>query len=430
VTRRLLLSYLVLTLGVLIALEVPLGILDAHNVRQDLRSKVQRDAVTLGSLAEDALERGRPFDPDVRASIARYAEETGARVIVRRADGRVAVDSAGAEGDAAQPEHGLLVTTPVAANGRVFGTVAITYPTSSTNRRIARDWFGLAIAAAIVLGVAAVLGVLLSRSVSRPLRRVERAAQRIGEGELDARAPESEGPDDVRRLARTLNETAAKLETLVRSQEDFVADASHQLRTPLTALRLRLENLERDVAPPGRETLAAAMTETERLSRLVSELLALARPLDQVEAADAIDVTALAASRAEAWDALAGERDLRIETAGAPARARAGAGRVEQVLDNLLANAVDASPPGSTIRLSSGRRNGWIELHVVDEGPGLSADARARAFDRFWHAGTGEGSGLGLAIARRLVEVDEGEIALREAPAGGVDAVVRLRPAD
>jgi signal transduction histidine kinase len=429
VTRRLLLSYLALTLGVLVALAVPLGVLNAHNLRQDLRSKVQRDAVTLGSLAEDSLEHGRPVDPNVRAAVMRYAEETDARVVVRDASGRIVSSARGVDDDRGA-HGGLLVTMPVAANGRVFGTVAITYPTSSTDRRIVRDWLGLATAAVVVLAAAAVLGLLLSRSVSRPLRRVERAAQRIGDGELEARAPESEGPDDVRRLARTLNETAAKLETLVRSQEDFVADASHQLRTPLTALRLRLENLERDVAPRGRETLAAAMTETDRLSRLVTELLALARPQDQVEAADAIDVTALVAARAEAWDALAAERDLSIETAGAPARARAGAGRVEQVLDNLLANAVDASPPGSRIRLSSGRRNGWIELHVVDEGPGLSPDARARAFDRFWHAGAGEGSGLGLAIARKLVEVDEGEIALDEAPAGGVDAVVRFRPAD
>jgi signal transduction histidine kinase len=430
VTRRLLLSYLALTLGVLIALELPLGILNAHNLRQDLRAKVQRDALTMGSLAEDSLEHKRPVDPNVRAAVTRYAEESDARVVVRDASGRVIVTSAnGRDGDR-EAVHGLLVTVPVSANGRVFGTVGVTYPTSSTDRRIARDWFGLGIAAAVVLAAAALLGLLLSRSVSRPLRRVEHAAQRIGDGELDARAPESEGPDDVRRLARTLNETAAKLETLVRSQEDFVADASHQLRTPLTALRLRLENLERDVAPPGREALAAAMTETDRLSRLVSELLALARPQDQVDAAEAIDVTALAAARAEAWDALAAERELRIQTEGRPARARAGAGRVEQVLDNLLSNAVDASPPGSTIRLSSGRRNGWIELHVVDEGPGLSAEARARAFDRFWHAGAGEGSGLGLAIARKLVEVDEGEIALQAAPAGGVDAVVRLRPAD
>ena len=95
-TRRLLLSYVVLTLGVLIALELPLGILNAHNLRQDLRSKVQRDAVTLGSLAEDALEHRRPADANVRAAVRRYAEETDAHVVVRDASGRVVVDSAGA----------------------------------------------------------------------------------------------------------------------------------------------------------------------------------------------------------------------------------------------------------------------------------------------------------------------------------------------
>ena len=427
-TRRLLLSYVVLTLVVLIALELPLGILNAHNLRQDLRSKVQRDAATLGSLAEDSLEHRRPVGRDVRAAVVRYAEATDARVVVRGTSGRVAIDSAGAEDGDAERSTGLVVTMPVAANGRVFGTVAITYPTASTDRRIVRDWIGLAVAAAAVLAAAAALGLLLSRSLSRPLRRVEQAAQRIGEGELDARAPEDDGPDDVRRLARTLNETAAKLETLVRSQEDFVADASHQLRTPLTALRLRLENLERDVTPEGRESLAGAVTEADRLARLVSELLALARTREQVEPAQAVDVTALAAARAEAWDAFAAERGVRIETIGAAMWARAAAGRVEQVLDNLLANAVEASPAGGTIRLTSARRNGWIEMHVVDEGAGLSADARTRAFDRFWHAGSGEGSGLGLAIARRLVGVDEGEIELNDASAGGVDAVVRLRP--
>ena len=93
-TRRLLLSYLVLTLGVLIALELPLGILNAHNLRQDLRAKVQRDAVTLGSLAEDALEHKRPADPNVRAAVNRYAEESDAHVVMREASGRVVVDSA------------------------------------------------------------------------------------------------------------------------------------------------------------------------------------------------------------------------------------------------------------------------------------------------------------------------------------------------
>jgi signal transduction histidine kinase len=428
VTRRLLLSYLALTLVVLAALEVPLGILNAHNLRQDLRTKVERDAVAVGSLSEDALEHRRTIDPTLRAVVSRYAESGDAKVVITDTSGRVVADSAQSEDDGAERVSGIRVVLPITTKGRVLGTVHITYPTGATDRRIGRYWIALAVAAAVVLAAAVLVGLLLSRSLSRPLRRLEDAAERIGDGELETRASETEGPEEVRRLARALNETAAKLEALVRSQQDFVADASHQLRTPLTALRLRLENLEEEAAPEGKESLAAAVAETDRLARLVSELLALARAQDRVEPSGLVDLSALAAGRADAWSALAGERDVAIESTGIGVLARAGAGRVEQVVDNLLANALDASPRGTTIHVTAKRRNGWAELHVVDEGAGLSANARTRAFDRFWRAGPGEGSGLGLAIARRLVAVDEGEIELLEAETGGVDAVVRLRP--
>jgi signal transduction histidine kinase len=431
VTRRLLLGYLALTLVVLVALEVPLGVLNAHNQRQDLRSKIERDALAVGSLSEDALEHGRVNDARLLAVVSRYAEATDGRLAIMDRAGRVIADSSRAGEDEHESDlvKGLSVTLPIVSNGRVLGTVHITYPTGSTDRHIYRYWLALAVLAAIVLGAAAVVGLLLSRSLSRPLRRLEDAAERIGEGELDARASETHGPEEIRRLARTLNETAAKLEALVRSQQDFVSDASHQLRTPLTALRLRLENLEQDIAPEARDSLGAAVAETDRLARLVSELLALARADDDVEPAGPIDIAALAAGRVDAWSALAEERGISIETRATSLLARGGSGRVEQVLDNLLANALEASPHGATIRITTARHNGWVELHVVDEGPGLAAVARTRAFDRFWHAGTGEGSGLGLPIARRLVAVDEGNIELLEAESGGVDAVVRLRPA-
>jgi signal transduction histidine kinase len=427
-TRRLLLSYLALTLVVLASLEIPLGVLNAHNQRQDLRSKVEHDAIAVASLSEDSLEHGRTADARLRAVVSRYAEETDSTVVVRDTHGRVVARSAEEEAGEAKNADRITVTMPIASRAKVFGTVRISYPTASTDRRIVRYWLALAAAAALALAAAAIVGLLLSRSLARPLRRLEDAAERIGDGELDARASETDGPEEIRRLARTLNETAAKLEALVRSQHDFVSDASHQLRTPLTALRLRLENLEQDVAPEARESLTAAVAEADRLARLVSELLALARAEEQVEPARPVDLAALATVRADAWSALAGERDVAIEARGAPVLARAGSGRVEQVLDTLLANALEASPSGATIHITAARRNGWVELHVVDEGPGLTAGDRARAFDRFWRAGGGEGSGLGLAIARRLVSVDEGDIELLEAYTGGVDAVVRLRP--
>ena len=213
----------------------------------------------------------------------------------------------------------------------------------------------------------------------------------------------------------------------MRSQEDFVADASHQLRTPLTALRLRLENLERDVARSGPRPRRRA-DEADRLSRLVEELLALARP-QASRARRAIEVAAVAAA--------AQRRGMRRGRARASAShgrrtgARTGGSRTYRAGGRQPARKRGRGLPTPAARSAyAGRRDGWVELHVVDEGPACRAEARARAFDRFWHAGSGEGSGLGLAIARRLVEVDEGEIALHEASAGGVDAVVRLRPAD
>ena len=156
---------------------------------------------------------------------------------------------------------------PVASGGEVFGAVRITYPTSALDHRINRYRLALAAVALIVLAVAALVGLLLARSIARPLRRLEGVAARVGGGELTARASESDGPSDVRSLAGEFNRTTAKLAALLTSQEQFVADASHELRTPLMALRLRLENGETD----------AALVEAERLAGLVDELLELAR---------------------------------------------------------------------------------------------------------------------------------------------------------
>jgi len=418
VTRRLLFGYVALTFIVLLALEVPLGILNAHNQRQDLRAKVVHDATTLGTLAEDALEHGRVHDPALTAAVQRYAESSDARVVLKDSLGTVVV----AAGES--KTSGLTVSHRIVSSSRVLGSVRLTYPTEPVDDHIAHFWIVLGIVGAAVLAAAAFVGFVLALSLTRPLLKLEEAAARVGEGKLDARAPETAGPEEIRRLARTLNETTAKLEAIVKAQQDFVTDASHELRTPLTALRLRLENLERDVA---HESLSAATAEVERLTRVVGELLALSRA--EVQPAEAVDVAALAAARADAWEALADERGVSIAADGPPLRARAGAGRLEQVLDNLLANALEVSPRGATIHVTASRKNGWVELHVVDEGPGLSEAQRSRAFDRFWRSGRGEGSGLGLAIAQRLAGIDEGVVELRAAPSGGVDAVVRLRPA-
>jgi signal transduction histidine kinase len=453
VTNRLLLGFLALTVLVLAVLEIPLGITYARNERQDLTLKVERDAVTLATLAEDVLEPGGSARLGALERLAdEYAAETGGRVVVVNARGRALVDTSPEFGEgrdfSTRPEIALaldgevatgvrdsetlglsllFVAVPVVSAGQVLGAVRISYPTSEVDDRVRRYWLILLAIAGVVVAAAALAGLLLARWITSPLRGVERAAAAVGRGELDTRAP-AEGPPEVRDLARVFNETAAKLQTLLRSQEQFVADASHQLRTPLTALRLRLENLEADTGPAARESLVGALAEVERLSGLVEGLLALARSDAGGAPAEPVDLAEIVATRAEAWSALAGERGVRLTTATAgEAVARAAPDRLEQVLDNLLSNALEVSPPGGTIRLASGRDGNRVELHVVDEGPGLTPEQRERAFDRFWRGGSSTGgSGLGLAIVARLVAADGGEVELRAAVPHGIDAVVRL----
>jgi signal transduction histidine kinase len=452
-TRRVLAGYLALTVLVLAALEIPLGIQHARAERGDLETRVERDAVALGSIAQEALRRGSSRQLRSVAAVAyRYARNTGSRALVVNDRGLAVVDTdvadAGRRSFASRPEIAaalagrvtsgfrysetlkqnlLYVAVPVASGGRIDGAVRITYPTSAIDARTTRYWLILAAIAAIVLAFATLVGLRLSGFAIRPLRRLEDAAAAVGEGDLDARAPDETGPPEVRSLARVFNETVAKLEHLVRSQSEFVADASHQLRTPLTALRLRLENLERDVDVRGREELDAAVREVERLTALVESLLALARADAGAEPAGEVELRALVQQTIASWSALADEHDVTLAAASDGAcRVRASEARLRQVLDNLVENALDASPRGGRVTITTTA----TELRVRDEGPGLREDERARAFDRFWRAGPGAGSGLGLAVAKRLVEADGGEIALEPAAGGGLEAVVRLRSVD
>ena len=444
-TRRLLLGYLGVTLFVLLALELPLGIQNARNERRTLSAKLEHDATTLASLSEDAIQTRQPRSLRAVATIVYdYSRRSGARVVVVDREGAARIDTSsralGAETFATRPEirralkgtvtsgtrwsktlgtRLLYVAVPIASGGAVHGAVRITYPTSEVDTRITRFWLLLAGIAAIVPACAGLVGILTARFVSRPLRSLERAAAAVGAGDLDARAPEDDGPAEVRSLAAVFNETATKLARLLRSQEEFVADASHELRTPLTALRLQLET----------GNLDAALAESVRLSELVDSLLALARA-DAAPPAR-VDVSGAVRERVDAWRPLAEERRVEL-AAGVDGAvfARTNEGRLAQVIDNLVANALEVAPDGSTVCVDVRSAPESVELHVVDEGPGLTTEQRVRAFDRFWRAGSGAGgSGLGLAIVRKLVEMDAGTVELRDAPHGGLDAVVRLRRA-
>ena len=448
-SRRLLASYLTLAAIVLFALEIPLAITFARSERRDLTTKVERDAVALASLSEDILERGAPYT-GLQSLAANYTKDTGGRAVIvtgaqelvadtsdpnvePRAFARPEIAQALAGKYATGTRHSdtlgtdiLYVAVPVASGGRVHGAVRITYPTSAVDARVHRSWLVLGAIAVIVLGVSAAVGVRFARATAGPLARVERAADAAGSGDLTVRAP-VEGPPEVRSLATRFNQMVARLGVLVKSQEAFVADASHQLRTPLAALRLRLENLEDHVDASGEDTLERAVSEVDRLSRLVDGLLVLARADEGAATAEMISLTDLVEERVDLWGALADEQGVTV-TADTPAglAVRTTPGRLDQVLDNLIENALAVSPEGGTITVRAATSPDGVEIHVADEGPGMTDEERTRAFDRFWRSErtTTDGTGLGLAIVRRLVESDGGTVELREAPGGGLDVAV------
>ena len=420
-SRRLLASWIAFALVVLTGLEIPLALSYAHNQRSDALAKLEHDATAVGALAEDSLHGGSDLAALARV-VRRYGDETDGRIVIVDHNGRLLVGAKGASAAGmsqaldghvwrAQRSGRLSVAVPVSSGGVVLGAVGISSSTDEVDEIVARFRWKLAMIAAAVLGATVAAALLLSRWVTRPLSQLEQAAGRVGAGELTARASTDAGPPEVRSLARRFNETVGRLEELVRAQDAFVGDASHQLRTPLTALRLRLENGD----------VAGALGETERLSRIVDALLALARaegaPAEPVELGPAV------AERLDAWSLVAAERGIQLES-DVTGRALVGRDRLGQVLDNLVANALAASPPGSVVVV----RGDATALHVRDRGPGMTADDRARAFDRFWsRAG---GSGLGLPIVKRLVEVDGGAVKLQPAAGGGLDVVLYLPPSE
>ncbi|WP_307853274.1 HAMP domain-containing sensor histidine kinase [Kitasatospora sp. RG8] len=338
--------------------------------------------------------------------------------------------STGAAGSTA----GATSTTGATGGGRIVGAVRIRYATADLSDRLWRIWGFRAILAVGVIAVAAGLGAIVARLLTKPLRQLNDMASRFSDGDLTARSPVT-GPQETRTLARTLNQGAERLDTLVASQRIFVADASHQLRTPLTALRLSLDNIADGVDDEFvREDVDQATAEVVRMSRLVSGLLVLARAEAKVSAPEPLALRELVEERLSVWRPAADERGVTIALTGDPderLHVLAGPGNLDQVLDNVLSNALEVSPDGATITVRLEAAAGdEVVLEVLDQGPGMSAAEQSRAFDRFWRGQglTGRsGSGLGLAILKQLVTDDGGTVALRDASGGGLAVRIGLR---
>ena len=301
----------------------------------------------------------------------------------------------------------LATAVPILHGGRTVGAVRVTQSVEAVNSAVRRAIVGLALLSVIVLGLGLAAGALIAQQIARPIRRLDVAARRVAAGDLDARAP-VEGSSEQRSLAASFNEMTVRVSRLLRMQRDFVADASHQLRTPLTGLRLQLEELRETTSAedPRAQRLDAGMSEVDRLSQMVDELLVLSRAGEHDQPATDVDLARVADRALERWQKAADDAGIELVrmSPDGSSTVRSTVADLDRTLDALIENAIRYGPPGSRVTIVDGRRR----LEILDEGPGLESGEDEVVFERFHRGRAGrqgvKGTGLGLPIARELVE--------------------------
>jgi signal transduction histidine kinase len=463
---RLLIGAAYLVTAVVLALEIPLALNIQRRADSDFQAAVLGRAALVSAQVADSVggppaSQSGGVPPSLSPTVDHWAASSGDRIAVTDAHGLVLADSAGPAtlgtrfATPLRPEFGvalaegkvdfrrrqsqtagtelLLVTVPVLDQGKVVGAVRLSAPRDAVIARVHSSWLRLiAIGVAVVLG-ALVLAWILASTLARPIARLRETAGRLGSGELDARAPTA-GPTEIAELGVSFNTMADTLATSLRAQEDFVANASHQLRTPLTGMKLRLEAIRAEGGEPA-DHAAKAEEELDRLGALVDDMLALASAATTSPAGVEVDLFEIVGDAVERWRAPAAEARKRVLTGRHESvNVFADPGDLAHVVDNLIENALRYSPPGSHVTVEVAADDGLGTIAVTDNGPGIPVQDRGRVFERFYRGANGRqsgtGTGLGLAIVAELVERWGGEVTLAEGPGTRVEAVFRSAPAD
>ncbi len=460
---RVRLQGIILTLVALLVfgLGLPLARTIASSAQQQLFLDRLTDTARFASLAQRPLLDSKPelIEPDLR----RYAEVYGVQVIVVDQDGRQVVSALG--GNAARvdlnaisgPVHDalagrrsqpgptlvpwdsspLVLAEPVLADGEVRGAVVTMSDTGAVRADLLLWWVVLAAGGVLAFVLALAVAIPVVRWILRPVRRLDDATGALVASVVSGRevepVGEGGGPPELRQLGRSFDRMAASVSGALSAQRAFVADASHQLRNPLTALKIRLGNLDGHVDDEhAAADLEAARVDAGRLHQILDEMLAMARAEASGELVPVV-LDEVVADRVADWTVVATARDVRLVADGVgdgiqvdmPPRG------AETVLDSLLDNALKFTAPGTEVRVAVERDGGRVTLSVRDHGPGLKTEELDRALDRFWRSSAHQnvpGSGLGLAIVKEIVAHSDGELAL-DLPEGGGLRITMTFPA-
>lgn len=419
-------------------------------------------ALNLQTLRANALPRLRnagEFNPRLlQAVLNRFANQFRGRIVIINTQGSVIADSlikAGVNlpdfgGNPSKTEIGALPEFYQDESGRYWYYIIdeinqdrlVFFAVSRPQLRIVtifRDQFlRPLILAGLVAGlVAIILSLLMSRWISAPIKRISQEAKQISEGQAQPIPPE--GPDEVRQLASAFNEMSQQVQESQQSQKDFVANVSHELKTPLTSIQGFARAIKDGTVQTKSELSQAAdviETEAQRMNRLVQDLLTLAR-MDAGTASfemHPFDLNPLMQALIRKFTPIvdAAQLDFEIGYLEQETIIRGDPDQLMQVFDNLFDNAIKFTPPGGKIVISSQKIGPDIAIHVVDTGKGIPVDEQKRIFERFYQvdkartSGHSHGYGLGLAISKKILERHGGSISLTSKVGEGSHFVVKL----
>ena len=456
VRTRLLLAFAYILLTVVIALEIPFAV----NLNRRAEREEENRVLTLAQGVADGLElsellrerEGERLISELQSFVeSERADLGGARLIITNDEGELLADSEGAESAgtsyAGRPEIAailereeafatdrrfsqdlgidiLAAAAAVHGPGTIDGIARVSTDLEGVRQEVRRILIATALIGLVGLAAGLALAWILAGQLSRPLSRLARASRGLGEGDLTARSGVSGAGGEIGEVARTFDAMAERLQRTVTAQREFVANASHQLRTPLTGIKLRLESAREDAPTEDlRRQLRAAEQEADRLAAIVERLLVMARSVESGEAPAVSDLERVGRKACERWSDRAGKAcgslELELVGDGEGAIAAAAEEDVNQILDNLIDNALSYAP--GPVVMEVGRRDGRALVAVEDRGPGIPEEERGRVLERFYR-GTGSapgGSGLGLAIVRDLAGRWDGEVAVLASASGG-----------
>ncbi|RSM47852.1 sensor histidine kinase [Amycolatopsis balhimycina DSM 5908] len=463
---RVRLQGIVLTLVALLVfgLGIPLAITIAAGAQQKLFLDRLTDTARFASLAQRPLLDNKPrlIEPDLH----RYTEVYSVQVLVFDQDGKQVASSVGPNGARLDshaeridgPVHEalagrrsqpggvlmpwdatpLVLAEPVLADGEVHGAVVTVSDTGSERADVLWWWLLLAAGGILAFTLALAVAIPVVRWILRPVHRLDDATGALVASVVSGREAEpvgeSGGPPELRQLGRSFDRMAESVSGALAAQRAFVADASHQLRNPLTALKIRLGNLEGHVDDePAAADLEAARVDAGRLHQILDGLLSMARAEASGGELDPVVLDDVVAERVADWSVVGQARDVRlvVDTDGGGARVCVPPRGAETILDALLDNALKFTASGTEIRVAVERDGDRVRLSVRDHGPGLRPEELERARDRFWRSPAHQnvpGSGLGLAIVSELVAHSGGELEL-DLPEGGGLRITMTFPA-